>query len=316
MKQCKYNNELTVIIPFLNEGEEVYNTVKKLRENSINDFNIILINDASYDGYNYQSVAQQFNAVYIEHNERKGVAFSRDEGIDICSTEYFLLLDAHMRVFQNNWVTIILKELQDDHRALFCCKTLALDEKGALFEKATHMEGYGAYFDFNDLSANWITSNFENDITYIPCILGASYACNKNYWKYLHGIEGLKSYGKDEEFISIKAWLEGGSCKLLQNVIFGHIFRRSEQVPYEGRVSDFVYNHLLIIELLGGNFQESIGFMRTIKKKYSKEVFNNALEQFLVEKKAIIDEKVYLEKIFNRNINFLHDFNENYKEKK
>ena len=50
MKKCKYENELTLIIPFLNEGEEVYNTVKNLRENSIYDFNIILINDASSDG--------------------------------------------------------------------------------------------------------------------------------------------------------------------------------------------------------------------------------------------------------------------------
>ena len=42
MKQRTYDNELALIIPFLNEGEEVYNTVKNLRENSVDDFNVLL----------------------------------------------------------------------------------------------------------------------------------------------------------------------------------------------------------------------------------------------------------------------------------
>ena len=49
-------NELTVIIPFLNEGEEIYNTVKNLRETAGDEINIILINDASEDKYDYESI--------------------------------------------------------------------------------------------------------------------------------------------------------------------------------------------------------------------------------------------------------------------
>ncbi len=315
MKKCKYENELTLIIPFLNEGEEVYNTVKNLRENSIYDFNIILINDASSDGYNYQSIAQQFNATYIEHSERKGVAFSRDEGVDICSTQYFLLLDAHMRVFQNNWVEVIIKELQENQRAVFCCKTLALDEEGNLPEKKKKMEGCGAYLDFDDLSVNWITGSL-NETSEIPCVLGASYACNKNYWKYLQGLEGLKSYGMDEQFISIKVWLEGGCCKLIKSITFGHIFRLKEQVPYESRPIEFLYNQFLLVELFFKELPEVIKFMRTIKRKCGKELFNDALNDFLLSKKDILNKKVYLEKISNRKINYLCDANEKIRKKK
>lgn len=315
MKQCDYNNALTLIIPFLNEGEEVYNTVRNLRENSIYDFNIILINDASSDGYNYQSIAQQFNATYIEHSERKGVAFSRDEGVEICPTQYFLLLDAHMRVFQKDWVAVILRELQDNERALFCCKTLALDEKGNLLEKAKNTQGYGAYLDFDDLSANWII-NPLNEPSEIPCVLGASYACSKSYWKYLQGLEGLKYYGMDEQFISIKVWLEGGQCKLIKEVTFGHIFRQQEQVPYESKPIEFFYNQFLLVELFFKNIHEVLGFLRTTKRKYGKELFNNILEEFLLSKKDILKKKEYFEKISSRKITYLYDTNENFREKK
>lgn len=315
MKQCKYDNELTLIIPFLNEGEEVYNTVKNLRENSVDNFNIILINDASSDGYNYQSIAQQFDATYIEHSERKGVAFSRDEGVEICSTQYFLLLDAHMRIFQNDWVALILKELQEDQRALFCCKTLSLDEKGNLLEEGKNREGCGAYFNFDDLSANWITHPL-NETSEIPCVLGASYACSKSYWKYLQGLEGLKSYGMDEQFISIKVWLEGGSCKLIKSVTFGHIFRPREQVPYEPKTIEFFYNQFLLAELFFEDIHEVLMITRTIKKRCGKELFNNVLEEFFLSKNDILNKKVYLEKISNRKINYIYDANENFRKKK
>lgn len=50
-KEIAYMKRLTVIIVFLNEGAEVYNTVASIRENSsIDEVDIMLINDASDDG--------------------------------------------------------------------------------------------------------------------------------------------------------------------------------------------------------------------------------------------------------------------------
>lgn len=86
---------LTIIIPFLNEGVEVYNTVKNIRDTVNIDFNIILINDTLTDGYDYKSESETFNAEYIVYTERKGVAESRVEGVNLCKTKYFMLLDAH-----------------------------------------------------------------------------------------------------------------------------------------------------------------------------------------------------------------------------
>ena len=87
------NKQLTIIIPFLNEGEEIANTLFSIKDTVTEMPNILLINDASTDEYDYQSIAEQYNCEYIQHEKRLGVAESRNEGVRICGTPYFLLLD-------------------------------------------------------------------------------------------------------------------------------------------------------------------------------------------------------------------------------
>ena len=55
---------MTLVIPFLNEGIEVEETIKSIKSHTTIPFDIILINDASTDGYNYGQIAQMY-AVYI-----------------------------------------------------------------------------------------------------------------------------------------------------------------------------------------------------------------------------------------------------------
>lgn len=312
---------LTVIIPFLNEGVEVYNTVKSIRDTSDIDLNIILINDASTDGYDYRSVATEFNAQYIVHSARKGVAASRDEGVDLCITEYFMLLDAHMRFYQTDWSQIIIEELDKDHRVLLCCSTVGLykDADGITYKKNMTFS-YGAYF-YNDDSRSYVSRwNYydpspNESVIDIACVLGASYATNKRYWSYIRGLEGLRSYGRDEELISLKVWLEGGRCRLIKNITVGHIYRKS--MPYEYIHADLVYNILYIAELL----YDEDSRINTYQKLEIIDplIMEQALLTLKHNEDLINDQKEYYKKIFNRDIrqiirynNLLEDINKLY----
>jgi glycosyltransferase involved in cell wall biosynthesis len=309
------NNKITVIIPFLNEGKEVYNTVKNLRETSEENFNILLINDASTDDFDYKQVAVDFNAQYLEHKERKGVAASRDEGVDICPTEYFILLDAHMRVYQNNWVTLLLNELRKDKRSLFCCKTMMLNTQGEIVSDAVKSYGFGAHINFENLSVNWIANDPcpEKPICDIPCVLGASYACNKTYWKYIKGLQGLVFYGLDEQLISIKVWMEGGRCRLIKDIAFGHLFRVFEEVPYQMDANDFICNKFYVIELFSENIHNSIKLLKKNREEIGIENFNTIVDFLLKRKDDILEEKRYYKNIFTRNIDFIYNLNNEYK---
>lgn len=304
------DSKLTVIIPFLNEKEEVRNTVKNLRENSDYNFEIILINDCSTDEYDYKKVAEDFGAKYIEHSTRMGVAASRDEGVNVCDTEFFLFLDAHMRVYQRDWVEILVRELNNDRKCLFCASTLSLDINGV---QNTNNIGYGSYFDFHDLNAPFITDNKSDErIIDIPCVMGASYACNKTYWLYLDGLNGLKSYGLDEQLISIKVWLDGGRCRLLKDIKFGHIFRVAMPVPYEIRPTDFFKNILYITELFLG-FEMKLKILNKCRtergSQFISEIINELVEN---EEYFILDRKHHYNTIFPYTIERVIEINDRF----
>ncbi|MCE5177632.1 MAG: glycosyltransferase [Porphyromonadaceae bacterium] len=271
------NEKLTIIIPFLNEGAEVENTVNSILKHSNNDVNIIVINDGSDDEYNYQNLTSYKNVTYIYNEKRLGVAMSRDLGVELCNTDYFLLLDAHMRFYSNDWVEYISKELKKEPKSLLCCQTKSLKYiNEELVENPFGFAPFGAYIEFNEIftflepkwihkGENIIDEENNNPIIQIPCILGAGYACSKEYWKYLNGLEGLLYYGSDEPFLSMKVWLSGGKCKLLRDIAIGHIYR--ENAPYNHNSLSRVYNRLLIAFLL---------FPPSLKKKtFSLENFKD-----------------------------------------
>jgi glycosyltransferase involved in cell wall biosynthesis len=306
--------ELTVIIPFLNENKEVLNTVKNLRENSDQEFDIILINDCSTDGYDYKKVAEDYGALYVEHSQRTGVAASRDEAVGLCNTDYFLLLDAHMRVYQRNWVDIFVAELKKNPKDLLCALTLDLDFDG---KPKTKKLGYGAYFEFRDLSIKWLHKEdipSHKEGTLIPCVLGASYACSKKYWQYLDGLNGLKSYGLDEQLISIKVWLDGGRCRLIRSIKFGHIFRTGETVPYELRPKDFCRNILLIAELFYG-FEMKVQLLQNFRAHRDVDFVSVVIEELAEEKEYILSRKRHYMSNFPNSISHIVAFNNQFLER-
>ncbi|WP_286754170.1 MULTISPECIES: glycosyltransferase [Sphingobacterium] len=300
---------LSIIIPFLNEGIEVENTVRNILDFSDNDVEIILINDASDDDYDYQLVAEQTNVTYIVNNDRMGVAASRDLGIEISQTPFFLLLDAHMRFYDHNWVKKIVNELTKDDKTLLCCQTRSLVKKNGQLVNLYDTEiSYGAYVDLEDknsiLDAKWNyikdISNVTDNNMLIPCVLGAAYACRKKFWQNLKGLEGLMFYGCDEAFISMKVWLAGGNCKLLLDTVVGHIFRNNESpVPYNNDNKYFLYNKLLIIDTLLP--EEIKGRLKyNLKSLYTREIIIQ-VEYLIYKSKQKRDD---LRQYFTTNFDF------------
>jgi glycosyltransferase involved in cell wall biosynthesis len=314
------NKKLTVIIPFLNENNEVENTIRSIKTHSNNNVEIILINDASTDLFDYKTVAKKYGAIYIENKERMGVAASRDLGVKLCQTPYFLLLDAHMRFYDNLWIQRIIEELETDQRTLLCCQTKILKvENNIVVENKEALPSYGAYFELNNeqglIEPCWVmqepagTSHLKT--IPIPCVLGAGYACSKAYWQYLKGLEGLKYYGTDELYISLKVWMEGGSCKLLKDIVIGHIYRT--KAPYDMYMKYRLYNRLLIVELLisGIYRKELISQFRLSCYSFLSE----AILIFYKNREIINHLKNYYQQIFTREYSFYEILNSQYSNK-
>ncbi|MDR1336036.1 MAG: glycosyltransferase [Tannerella sp.] len=265
-------NGLTVIIPFLNEGGEVERTLESVRSTAASPVEILLVNDCSDDGYGYRAVAGKYGCRYIEHETRKGVAASRDEGAALCRTEDFLLLDAHMEFYEKGWDAEISRVLQENPESILCCQTRILD---AARKRTKPSSAFGAFLALdreNILKCRWNRhdSDPEAPVAEVPVVLGGAYAARKSYWQHLHGLKGLVRYGMDEELISMKCWTEGGRCLLLKNLEAGHIYRR--QFPYPVTNGDVLHNKIFIAELFfGGEARKNI--LDRLKGHYGENLF-------------------------------------------
>lgn len=251
------DKKLTAVISFLNEGEEVGRTVASVLEFAGHKVDIIVINDGSNALYDYEEMLAPYpDVTYVKNEKRKGVAVCRDMGVDMAKTPYFILLDAHMRFYREGWVDRITDLLDEDDRRIFCCQTKALekDECDEIVPMNVR-DAYGARINFEDdnrlLDPIWICEadpDPASAVIDVPCVLGATYSGSRRYWKYLRGYEGLRLYGYEEPYISMKAWLEGGRCQLIKDIEVGHIYRR--RFPYKVSHDEMMYNRMLIATLL------------------------------------------------------------------
>lgn len=310
--------ELTVIITFLNENVEVLRTLESLKKHTYSDIDIILVNDHSDDCYDYKGVAQQYDALYVENSARMGVAASRDKGVNMVKTPFALLLDAHMRFYSADWYDILMRNLHDSSNIIFCCQSKVLYKVCEEIKSVQSTYTTGAFVNMDAYSNDFLGVSWlcppnvlkDDKAIDIPCILGAGYAFSVDFWKKLHGLNGLIKYGLDEQFVSLKAWMSGGKCQLIPNIELGHVYR--DFAPYEMSGLEFVYNKMLITLLLFPETSKYEVFARFRTK--NAEIYEKAYKMILSNQVWIEKEKIYLQSIFKRNWKDIYAMNTLYLE--
>lgn len=308
--------DLTIIIPFKNEGIQVYKTIASLYKYCGNDYNVLLINDCSDDGYDYSVITDDFPDVqYLENDTRSGVAGGRDKGASLATTKYILLLDGHMRVFEDI-LTPMLTYMESHERTLVCLqsKIISQDAEGGLRIQSGQPVSRGCRIDFSMSRANgFLATRWEylsqpdyllNEIQ-IPVVMGAAYCIERDYYLRLHGLNGLIKWGCDEQFLSSKVWLEGGKCVLLRNLEIAHIYRK--KAPYEPDPVAAAYNRIIYARLLMGEYARNaeINALTTLCSGSREHVLLNLKE---IESE-IESERAYLQSIITRSFDDIINLN-------
>lgn len=291
-------SKLSVIIPFLNEGEELRTTVSQIRNTAGSNVDIIVVDDASTDGYDYRKAVEEFGVTYVEHKERRGSGASKQEGILRSKTPYFIVFDAHMRFYDTTWWREICHCLKNNPNAIYClkCKPWNAETKEE-FDVPAHGGARAELFSdnlYSFLNLRWLSfKDSGNAVSPIPCVLGACYASSVDYWKRIRGFEGLEGYGCEEIFISLKAWQEGGGCYLMNNITVGHLFRK--EFPYVvGKNEDFLNKMYIADVVLPEEYKVRIFSL-------VKQCFYVTYRQYLSKDKDKINEaKRYYSSIFQK----------------
>jgi len=219
--------KFSVIIPHFNEGDELIRTVRSVRIMSANDVDVIVVDDCSDDGRDYESELKKYDVIYKKLDERTGVAGARDVGVEMCRTPYVLILDAHCRILTQDWDLIAEQVLNDEPNGVYCCKTRMLipPNKAKLDRFSAGAVSRGKVDYVTSITRDWSGDNLTQDV---PCIIGANYIFAKDWWNRIGGLAELTgTWGCDEALLSVKTYRAGGVIRCITKVETAHWYKKT-----------------------------------------------------------------------------------------
>lgn len=242
---------ISVIIPFLNEGIETSKTVISLQQTIGCEYEIILVDDCSSDYRNGNRFVGS-GAKYFRMDQRKGTPYCRDFGVSQAKYDNILMVDAHMS-FEQGFDDPLIKQLILEPKTIVCstCKSM----NGGDGYSGAEILKKGIYFGRNEIFIEIGLPKKEG--TYeVPCIIGAFYGFNKEWYNYIGGFQGLKYWGNIQTFVSAKSKFFGGNVKVMSDITSYHLFKKKQ--TYKALNNYVTYNKLFILSTLFPELSEEL----------------------------------------------------------
>lgn len=290
---------LSIIIPVLNDNDEVNLTIKSIRETTPNSVEILVIDDGS----DIPVVLDDKDVKLFRFNDRLGAGQARHFGAVNAQSKHLLFIDSHMR-FETGWYENAMCRVIGEENTLWCGACLGLDS--SMMNVKTPIGVYtGADLVLYKQSNNtifdgvWKSDVVDSDDYEISCVMGACYFIHRDWYFHIRGLEQTMMWGSEEPILSIKTWLAGGKVRLMKSVRIGHKFRSS--ASYSTNVSHVYYNKFAYSYML-----LPIDMYNTIISKFPNDGNKIAALQLIEQNKSKLDEeKKYYISIFKHNIYWL-----------
>lgn len=282
--------KIAVVIPFLNEKENVVKTVENILETcSENTPDIILIDDHSNNSNNLSIP----NVKIIRNEQQIGTSTSREKGIILSQNPYILTIDAHVKFTNKGWDQKIIERIESNKTAIFCFACQDAEKKDLYYAGGFH------FFPTKKpdlmLTPFLIRQEPPKEISDIPVVIGGAYAFYLPWYKHLNGMLGMKGWGVGETFLSLKSWLTGGSCKIDKSIKIEHLFKKQNYLIDE---SFLHYNRMRLCKTI---LPYNMGLYPMVFLKES-ESKTKAIENILKDNKEILQDRISYEKTLTVDI--------------
>ena len=255
--------EISIIIPAHNEGLEfLQTTVNSIRDTIDVSYEIIIVDDHSTP-----KLGPIEGVTVLRHELHRGVGQAFDTGVAEAKSDNIFLMGSDIRFIPNKWASMMIKEMDDHPKAFTCsiCVGLNAPLNMDVAERAKRSRRNGArILFFHDhithpkrpkgfksiLECQWLPvyKGASMDSFEVPAILGAAYGVKREWYRYVDGWWGHRSWGTLEPYISLKSWLMGGSCRTAPGIQTGHIFK--SEGTHGTNLAHLSYNKILMATLL------------------------------------------------------------------
>lgn len=140
---------ISIIVPVYNVKEYLIRCLDSIKNQTFNDFEVIVLNDGSTDGSD--KLAKEYCAkdkrfTYYSH-ENRGLGPTRNRGLELASGEYIMYLDSDDWL-SSNAMKILFEKAQESDSDIVCGKTVMVHSDGQ--EENLHNNEMLSTVDIND----------------------------------------------------------------------------------------------------------------------------------------------------------------------
>lgn len=245
--------KLSIVITCL-EDPDLPNTLKSIHDTSGDRCEVVVV----FDGSSRQFPCESDPKVIV-NSHRCGVGPSRTIGVHAATGDYVMIIDSHMR-FKPGWYDEVMRRVEGREKTIHCAVCAGLDSKNM---DVNNPKGryYGARLElfgrdpnrigsYRILEAAWNKEAPEDDAE-LSCLMGACYVMPREWFLHIEALRFLRSWGCDEQMLSIKSWLAGGDVRLMRDVEVGHVFLQGDEKPsYKTPVGHVAYNKIFLSNTL------------------------------------------------------------------
>lgn len=130
--------QISIIIPVYNSKDHLEDCVQSLLEQSYKNFELILVDDGSFDGSSElcDRLAEQYPIINVIHKVNGGVSSARNAGLDIASGYYIVFVDSD-DVISNNYLESFIESSHKGDLILGMIEDLYFDDTGSIVKQRT-----------------------------------------------------------------------------------------------------------------------------------------------------------------------------------
>ncbi|MGN1322339.1 MAG: glycosyltransferase [Methanosphaera sp.] len=140
--------KISVIMPVYNEEQYLEKTCQSLKQQTLDDIELICINDGSTDNSTdiLTNLATEFDNIRIINQENQGSGIARNKGIDEAKGEYIAFLDADDKYIDTYSLEKMYEYGYKNNADIICGNLKRISSEGKLEDNFNYVEGNYAYF--------------------------------------------------------------------------------------------------------------------------------------------------------------------------
>ncbi|HEX5110006.1 MAG TPA: glycosyltransferase [Vicinamibacterales bacterium] len=220
----------TIVIPSLNEGDNLWKTVGSCLETTAGlECELLVADDASQDG-SPGEVRRRFPSVRIvAHDRRRGVAPTKDLGARHAAGDVLVFIDGHCKPEPAAIARLVADVEELNGRAIVTPAVPALNTDA--WTNEFNQVGHGYWMELEQFTSRWsdtATLRRRGRLLESPALVGCCVAVARTLYDQLLGFDaGMLEWGAEDLDFGLKAWLMGASVLNDPDAVIGHRFRAS-----------------------------------------------------------------------------------------